>query len=166
MKTRSESVAIARTWLRTPYVLGGRMKAAGCDCATLLAEYLIEIGATTEAELIACGFYQEDGAAHSFSPDWFCHTKTEHYLRGLMLFGKLVAETVCRPGVIAQPGDLVLFRVVGSKRYNHGAIVTGWPRGIHAQHDGVREVNLAQHRLTAHRAMEVFDPFADRNVAL
>jgi len=78
----------------------------------------------------------------------------------------MVAETVCRPGVIAQPGDLVLFRVVGSKRYNHGAIVTSWPRGIHAQHDGVREVNLAQHRLTAHRAMEVFDPFADRNVAL
>lgn len=157
--SRRAAVAIARSWLRTPYVLGGRVKGAGCDCATLLAEYLIEIGATTEAALIEIGFYREGGTSHRFSSDWFCHSSTEHYLRGLMHFGKLVAETICRQGAQAQPGDLVLFRVVNSKRYNHGAIVTVWPNGIAAVGEGVREVNLTGHSLTAYRQMDVFDPF-------
>lgn len=160
MMSRTQAVAIARTWVGTPYVLQGRVKGAGCDCATLLAEYLIEIGASTEAQLIELGFYREGGASHSFSSDWFCHATKEQYLRSLMHFGRLVAETICRPGVKAQPGDLVLFRVAGSKRYNHGAIVTCWPKGIAAVHQGVREVDLASHKLTAYREMEVFDPFA------
>lgn len=159
---RRAAVAIARTWLKTPYVLGGRVKGAGCDCATILAEYLIEIGATTEAQLIEIGFYREGGVSHSFSSDWFCHATVEHYLRSLMHFGKLVAETICRPGVKAQPGDLVLFKVVNSKRYNHGAIVTAWPKGIAAVHQGVREVDLSGHALTAYRQMDVFDPFEGR----
>jgi cell wall-associated NlpC family hydrolase len=157
--SRVAAVAIARRWLHTPYVLGGRLKGAGCDCATLLSEYLIEIRATTEADLIRIGFYREGGAAHSFSNDWFCHAQSEFYLRGLMNFGKLVAETVCRPGVKAQPGDLALFRVVKSKRYNHGAIVTAWPKGIAALREGVREVDLTADSLTAFRQVEVFDPF-------
>ena len=41
LKARPEAVAIARSWIRTPYVMGGRIKGAGCDCATLLSEYLI-----------------------------------------------------------------------------------------------------------------------------
>ena len=157
--SRAQSVAIARTWLRTPYVLGGRVKGAGCDCATILAEYLIEIGACTEAQLIEIGFYRADGISHAYASDWFCHSAVEHYLRGLMYFGKLVAQTLCRPGVQAQPGDLVLFRVVSSKRYNHGAIVTAWPKGIEAVHQGVREVDLTSHALTAYRQMDIFDPF-------
>lgn len=160
--TRPQAVAIARSFLGTRYVLGGRRKGAGLDCATLLSEYLIEIGRTTEAALIEIGFYREGGAGHSFSHDWFCHSTREEYLRGLMHFGKLVAETVCRPSAIPQPGDLVLFRVVGSERFNHGAIVTAWPRGIHAVSEGVREDNLAQHRLTAFRQMDVFAPFAEQ----
>ena len=150
LSDRAQAVAVARTWLRTPYVLGGRIKGAGCDCATLLAEYLIEIGMASNAELEDLGFY---------SHDWFCHTSSERYLRGLMRFGTLVAETICREGEQAQPGDIALFRVAGSKVYNHGAIVTSWPMGIHAQHDGVHESNLASHRLTGHRQMDIFNPF-------
>lgn len=150
---------IARTYLNTPYVLGARVKGAGLDCATTLSEYLIEIGATTEAELIAAHFYREGGVGHSFSHDWFCHSSREEYLRGLMLFGKLVAETVCRQGECPQPGFLVLFRAVNSKRFNHGAIVTAWPRGIHACDGKVRESNLVAHRLTGFKQMDVFNPF-------
>jgi cell wall-associated NlpC family hydrolase len=159
LKTRAEAVVIARSWLRTPYVLGGRIKGSGVDCATTLAEYLIEIGAATEAQLVEIGFYRDGGVSHSYSSDWFCHTSSQIYLRNLMRYGKLVAETVCRGGVEAQPGDLVLFRVVQSRLYNHGAIVTEWPRGIHAQHDGVREVDLSSHPLTAFHPMDIFDPF-------
>jgi cell wall-associated NlpC family hydrolase len=159
MKSRTEALAIARSYIGTPYVLGGRVKGAGVDCATLLAEYLMEIGATTEAELIEAGFYREGGVGHSFSHDWFCHTERQEYLRGLMMFGKLVAETVCRPGLQPQPGDLVLFRAVGSKRFNHGAIVMAWPRGIHACDGVVRESNLVSHRLTGYKQMDIFDPF-------
>jgi cell wall-associated NlpC family hydrolase len=159
MKTRTEAVAIARSWLRTPYVLGGRIKGAGVDCATLLAEYLIEIGAATEASLIEQGFYREGGVSHSYSSDWFCNTSSQIYLRNLMRFGKLVAETICRGGAQAQPGDLVLFRVVNGRVFNHGAIVTAWPRGIHAEAEGVREVDLTGHPLTSFQPMDIFDPF-------
>ena len=153
LKLRSEAVEVARTWLTTPYVLGGRLKGAGCDCATLLAEYLIEIGAALREQLQDLGLY---------SHDWFCHTTNERYLRGLMRFGAITAETVCRKGERAKPGDLALFKVVGSRVYNHGAIVTQWPMGIHAQSDGVREVDLSAHSLTAFRQMDIFDPFGDR----
>jgi hypothetical protein len=66
MKSRTEALAIARSYIGTPYVLGGRVKGAGVDCATLLAEYLMEIGATTEAELIEAGFYREGGVVTRF----------------------------------------------------------------------------------------------------
>jgi cell wall-associated NlpC family hydrolase len=150
--SRIEAVAAARRWIGTPYILKGRVRGAGCDCATLLAEYLIEIGAATSADLEDLGFY---------SDDWFCNTRNERYLRSVIRFGRKVAETVCRPGVGALPGDLVLFRVVGSRVFNHGAIITSWPRGIHAQCDGgVREVDLTGHPLTAFQQMDIFNPFA------
>ena len=166
MKSRVEAIAIARTYLETPYVLGARVKGAGLDCGTLLAEYLIEIGATTEAALIDAGFYKAGGGGHSFSHDWFCHASSEEYLRGLMIFGKLVAETICRPtNESPQPGELVLFRCANSKFFNHGAIVTAWPRGIHACDGKVRESNLVAHRLTGYKQMDVFDPFQSRELA-
>jgi cell wall-associated NlpC family hydrolase len=157
MKTRTEAIAIARTWLETPYVLRGRIKGAGCDCGTLLAEYMIEIGATTTEKLGDLGLY---------SHDWFCNTKDERYLRQMLRFCTLAAQSTCRPGAQAQPGDLVLFRVVGSRVYNHGAIITAWPRGIHAQHDGVREVDLVTHSLTAYRQMDVFNPFGSDDAGI
>lgn len=98
MKTATQAVDIARSYLGTPYVLGARRKGAGVDCATLLGEYLIEIERTTESALIEAGFYRECGAGHTYSHDWFLHTTRQEYLRGIMMFGKLVAETICRPG--------------------------------------------------------------------
>ena len=151
MKTRTESVQIARSFLGTPYVLGGRLKGAGVDCATLLGLYLIEIGAAP-VDL----WKNLEGYHH----DWFLHDANERYLRGLVRFGFDAALTLCRADAQAQPGDLALFKVVGSKVFNHGAIVTAWPRGVHAGADGVHEITLTTHKLTASRPMEVFDPFA------
>jgi cell wall-associated NlpC family hydrolase len=151
MVKREAAVAVARTWLDTRYVLHGRVKGVGCDCGTLIAEYLIEIGAATCADLEDLGFY---------SHDWFCHEPSERYLLRLASHARRVAEAVARPGVAAaKPGCLALFRVARSKRFNHGAIVTEWPMGIHAYGDKVYESDLSRHRLTAYSAMELFDPF-------
>jgi len=133
----------------TPYILGASLKGAGADCATLLAEYLQEIGAADDIET---GLY---------SADWFCHGTSERYLRALMRHAKQVASTYCRMKARPQPGDIVLFKLTGSKLYNHGAIITEWPMGIHAAASGVKEVDLTRNSLTAFRTMDVFDPFGD-----
>ena len=152
MISRAEAPAIARSYLKPPYVLGGRLKGAGADCATLLGMYLVEIGAVDEAELWA--------SVGLYSHDWFLHTSRERYLRQLTRLAALTSEFICRVDAKALPGDLVIFRAVNSKVFNHGAIVTSWPHGVHACADGVRESNLATHRLTAFKPMDVFDPFA------
>jgi hypothetical protein len=154
MMSRIESVAIARSFIGTPYHLHGRLKGVGVDCATLLCEFLIEIGAAQEKDFVALGFY---------ASDWFCHDKSNRYLAWAMRHAKLAAETVARPGIKeALPGCIALFQVVKSPVFNHGAVITEWPMGVHAQADGVKEVNLSTHRLTGFTKMDLFDPFGAR----
>jgi cell wall-associated NlpC family hydrolase len=148
--TRPEAVSVARSWKGTPYVLQARIKGAGCDCGTLLAEYLIEITAARRADLEDLGVY---------SHDWFCHASSERYLLRLVRHARKTAETICRGTPDAQPGNIVLFRTVGSRFFNHGAIVTAWPLGMHAIHPQVTESNLLSHHLTGFHEMAIFDPF-------
>lgn len=150
LKTRAEALEAIRGWIGTPYRLGARLRGEGCDCCTLLVEYLIEIGRVDRAALEQLPLY---------SPDWFLHAGSERYLRELMRYGTSIAETVCRADARPQPGDLALFKVAGSKLFNHGAVVTAWPRGIHAAADGVTEVDLVRCPLTSFRRMQIFDPF-------
>lgn len=150
--SRPQAVAAVRGWIGTPYSLRARVRGAGADCCTLLVEYLIEISAATAED------FKELPA---YSGDWFLHASSERYLRSLMRFGTKIATTICRGGVKAEPGDIALFRVVGSRLYNHGAVVTSWPWGVHAQAEGVREVNLVSCPLTSFRKMELFNPFED-----
>lgn len=150
MKTRQEAVNVARTWLGTRYVKRQRCKGGGVDCGQLLAGYLLEIEAVRDADV------QEYGP---YGSDWFHHTTNEIYLKELMKFGKLIAETVCRGGQRPDVGNLALFRAVGSKVYNHGAIITVWPMGIHATREGVCETDLVSDPLTSYRQMAIFDPW-------
>lgn len=144
---RAAAVAIARDWTGTAYVMRGRLKGAGCDCGTLLAEYLIEIGAVPEIEL---PYYRQD---------WFCHATDQMYYRHLMKYAAEVAQGICRGDARPQPGDIMLFRAVGSERFNHGAIVTSWPFGVHSVHPHVTESDLTKHRLTGFRAYVLADPW-------
>ena len=150
MLGRLAAVDIARSYLSTPYQLGGRVKGQGVDCGTLLAEYLIEIGADPGREL---------EKLPRFPPDWFHHADSDRYLLLLVRHAAEVARTICRPGVDPEPGNLALFRVVRSRRFNHGAIITNWPFGIHAGRDGVVEVDLTKAKLTGFRPMDIFDPW-------
>jgi cell wall-associated NlpC family hydrolase len=140
-------VALARAWIGTPYVLGAHVRGAGVDCATLIAEYLIE-----------CGFAQREDLG-IYSHDWFCHTSEERYVRGLLRHSVQTIEGICRGAVEAAPGDIALFRVVRSRVYNHGAIVTEWPLGVHAFGERVSEVDLTKHRITGFQEMAIFDPW-------
>lgn len=128
------------------------MKGAGVDCGSYLAEWLIEIGKVSREDLVDLGLYTQD---------WFQHTSNERYLLRLMRHAQKTAETICMGTVDAKPGMIALFRVVGSKRFNHGGIITKWPFMIHAAHPCVKEVNCVTHWLTAHREMCLFDPWSN-----
>lgn len=145
---RERAVDIARSWSDTPYKLRGRIKGVGVDCGTFLAEYLIEIGAAEREEL---PFY---------TSDWFCHTSDQRYLRYLLKYAAKIAEGVCRGTLDAEPGNLILFKHThASELYTHGAIVTAWPRVLHAEYSGVHESTATAHTLMAFKPYAIFDPF-------
>jgi cell wall-associated NlpC family hydrolase len=154
LQLREDAVATARSFLGTPYILRGRVKGAGVDCGTLLAQYLIEIGKCTKEDLEDIGLYTHD---------WFCHASSERYMLRLMRHAKKTAESICMGRTLedAKPGCLALFRVVGSKVFNHGGVVTNWPMMIHAANPVVKEVNVISHWLTAHREVVIFDPWSN-----
>ena len=152
MIERKSAVEIARSWIGTQYILGGRVKNAGCDCGTLLAEYAIECGLCTRESLEDIGLY---------SHDWFCNTSEERYLFRLMRHARKALEGVCRGSIVteAKPGCLVLFKAVRSPLYNHGGIIVAWPQIIHAVDPCVVESDATRHYLTSFTTMCVFDPW-------
>lgn len=107
---RASVVAIAHSWLRTPYIHMGRVKGAGCDCATLLAEVYHEAGLIPRIELAY------------YSPQWHLHRDAERYLDFIYDYASEIEYPL--------PGDIVLFRF--GRTFSHGAIVIDWPRIIHA----------------------------------
>ncbi len=108
---RAAVIAEAESWLGTPFHHEGRVKGAGVDCLMLLAEVYERAGLIRRVE-----------PGH-YPPDWFMHRDVERYLAGVM---ELAREIDGPP----QPGDVALFK--WGRCFAHGAIVTGWPRMIHA----------------------------------
>lgn len=151
---RDEAVKIALQWKGTPYVTGGRVCGAGCDCATLISEYLIGIGAALEIPL------------NNYAQDWFCHTSEERYFEELSKYAKCVWEGRCMGTPPARPGDIALFRANlssgPSPRYNHGCIVLGWPLSLQAFSKlGVVKCRPAMHSLTSGSEMAIFSCWPD-----
>jgi NlpC/P60 family putative phage cell wall peptidase len=109
---RAEIVAEARTWLRTPYHHLARVKGAGVDCVQLII-----------AVYAKCGVI-EDFEPEFYRPDWHLHRSEEKYLAGVKQRAHQITVEE------ALPGDFALFRF--GHCASHGAIVTEWPRVIHA----------------------------------
>ena len=101
----------AKSWLTTPYHHMGRVKGAGCDCLTLLAEVYARAGVVSGP--VEVPFYR---------PDVMLHRGEETYLEGLLGYGREVPA--------AEPGDAVLFG--WGRIFGHAGIVTAWPAIIHA----------------------------------
>lgn len=108
---RAAVVAEAKTWIGTPFHHSARVKGAGVDCLMLLAEVYERAGVT--AERINPPFYV---------PDWHLHRDAEQYMEGLLRYA--------RPVEVPESGDIALFQF--GRTYSHGAIVTQWPKLIHA----------------------------------
>jgi NlpC/P60 family putative phage cell wall peptidase len=128
----------AARWLGTPYHHMGRVRGAGADCLTLLAEVYQHAGVVPPIEV---PFYP---------PDWNLHRDTERYVEGVRGYAKEIEGPPA-------PGDVALFRF--GRCFAHGAIVTLWPRLIHAYVGlGVVAGDAAQPPL-AGRAVRFFSPF-------
>ena len=134
----------ARKWLRTPYHHMARVKGAGADCLTLLAEVYERAGVVPHVEV---PFYP---------PDWNLHRDAERYLDGVTQYAREV-PTGDSHNIMAQPADIAVFKF--GRCFAHGAIVVAWPRLIHAWHNtGVVYADARQGQL-AGRPVRIFNPF-------
>src|SRR5215471_11779007 len=88
---RQAVLAEAIEWLQTPYHHAARVKGAGVDCLTLLAEVYERAGIIPHVEI---PFYP---------PDWHLHRDAERYLEGVMQY----AREIDGP---PQPGDIAIFK--------------------------------------------------------
>jgi NlpC/P60 family putative phage cell wall peptidase len=112
-RQRAAVVAEAREWLGTPYHHEARLKGIGVDCAQLL----MGVFSASTVGLIA------PLRIPHYPRDWHLHRDAERYLEGLLHYARAVEEPPL-------PGDVALFRF--GRTFSHGAIVTEWPRLIHA----------------------------------
>jgi cell wall-associated NlpC family hydrolase len=108
---RAAVVAEARSWLGTPYAHAQALKRAGVDCGMLIVRCFVDAGAV------------EPFDPRPYSRTWFLHRDEEQYLAHILKRG---GEIEGPPG----PGDIVMWRI--GRLYAHGAIVSEWPRVIHA----------------------------------
>lgn len=109
---RERVVKTALSWERTPYRHMGRVKGAGADCLTFLAETFIEAGLI---EKIPVPFYPKD---------WMNHRSAERYVEGVLQYTKEISTPPL-------PGDIIVWKV--GRCFSHGALVIDYPRIIHAQ---------------------------------
>lgn len=148
MMTREQAVEVAKSWIGTPYRLRGRVKQGGCDCATLILEYFIEIGAVDEAMLPV------------YKGDWFLHSSDNRYLKSMLQSSTKIAETICRPSIKAGKGDVLLSQHFKKLEvYTHAAIVIDFPRVVHAVTPKVVAVSATQDRLLSFKKICVFSPW-------
>jgi cell wall-associated NlpC family hydrolase len=142
MDTSSLRAAVLReaeTWLGTPYHHMARIKGAGVDCLTFLAEVYAAAGVIEPVKEIQ--FYRLD---------FMRHQSDESYLDALLMRGHEVE--------VPLPADVVLYK--WGRVFSHGGIVVDWPRIIHASPSvhGVIWANGDQGRLAGHQ-MKFISPF-------
>ena len=113
MSIRDNVVAIAKTWSKTPYHSGARLKGIGVDCGQLL------IGTYSEAGVIKPG--ECDPGSYAF--DWHLHRSEEKYLAWVQKYCDLIDGDPL-------PGDIAVFQF--GRCVSHAGIVVAWPVIIHA----------------------------------
>src|SRR5437868_477468 len=101
---RAEVVRVARSFIGTPYHHMGRVKGAGVDCATLLAEVYYEAGVLKEPVRI-----------EYYPMDWHLHRDDERYLQTVQRYcHEIPAERLAQ-------GDIVIYHF--GRAWSHGGIV-------------------------------------------
>ncbi len=114
MTVRDDALAIARTWIGTPYHHQASRRGVGADCLGLVRGVWREL------------YGREPELPPPYSADWAEATKEETLLaaarRNLVEIDKGAAE----------PGDVLLFRMVAHGPAKHAGILSGGGRFIHA----------------------------------
>ncbi len=107
---RRAVVAEARRWIGTPYHHQADVFGAGVDCAMILVRVFVDLGLVAPFD------------PRPYPVDWHLHQSEERYLAQLRARSVEVAAPL--------PGDIVMWRY--GRTYSHSAIVTDWPRVVHA----------------------------------
>jgi len=114
MTIREDALSIARTWIGTPYHHQASKRGRGADCLGLVRGVWREL----------YGFEPE--IPPPYSADWAEATRAETLLaaarRNLVEIDRALAE----------PGDVVLFRMVQGGPAKHAGVLSGNGRFIHA----------------------------------
>lgn len=157
---REEVVAEAFSYLGTRYEKNGRVKGAGVDCATILFCVWRDCGIIPPGEE---GIFSDPSIVPT-GQDWFCHANEEKYMLRILRHADKVLQGISYPNMQAKPGNIALTKAVGSRRWNHGGIVTCWPMVIHAVDPVVEEANASTHWLWDHQEVCIFDPWERASV--
>ena len=99
-------VAAARGWIGTPYVHQASLKGKGCDCLGLLRGVWREVKGVGDPELLP-----------PYTPDWAEAKGEETLYMGLK---RHLAEIAVSD---IEPGNVVLFRMIGSGPAKHCGIL-------------------------------------------
>jgi NlpC/P60 family putative phage cell wall peptidase len=122
---RPRIVAVARSWLGTPYCHQASVKRAGCDCLGLVRGVWREV------------LGREPENLPSYTRDWGEITGREHVIEYADRHLKRIETSA------AGPGDLIIFRWKRVAVAKHLAIITAPNRFIHSwEQAGVCEVAL------------------------
>lgn len=143
---RAAVVSEVLSWVGTPYHHEADVKGknGGVDCGMLIVRCFVDTGVVPSFD------------PRPYPQFWYLHRDAERYL------GHVLEHAGERaPGEIPQPGDLLLWK--HGRCYSHGAIVTQWPRFVHAYApaqcclpDNVNTTPMSS------RPMKAFNPWAGR----
>lgn len=122
---RTHAIAIARTWIGTPYHHQASLKGAGCDCVGLIRGIYRELlGTTPDVPAV-------------YTRDWAEASGEETLLAAARLH---LVEIDARN---ARPGDVLVFRYRAHAVAKHAGLISGPTRMIHASEGAtVAEVSL------------------------
>jgi NlpC/P60 family putative phage cell wall peptidase len=126
MPTRVTIVALARTWLGTPYHHQASLKGIGCDCIGLVRGVWREL------------YGAEPQALPAYTRDWAEAQGRETLLEAAR------RHLIEVPATAAQPGDILIFRWRRITPAKHCAILSAPTAMIHALEGApVSEVSLS-----------------------
>jgi cell wall-associated NlpC family hydrolase len=146
LNTEQRGAVISETesWMGTPYAGWSCVKGAGVDCGQLLYGVYHNVGLIPEIDL------PTDYPLYIGQ-----HRASTEYVDLVLKFFREIPEAE------VQPGDLVVWRLIGSKSYCHGALIKSWPDFfIHAFGDQVKAGN-AKSRLRFLKSEKLFFTLKD-----
>jgi hypothetical protein len=129
IEQREAVVVEAETWIGTPYRGWSAVKHCGADCGQLLW-----------ATYHNCGLIPVIDLPTDYPLYIGQHRASTEYVDLVLRYFREIPEAE------VQPGDLVVWRLTGSKSYCHGGIIKSWPTYyIHAYGDCVKAGSAKSH---------------------